>query len=133
MCFPGFTHRWDYEIKYHPGAHVRLNGWRVSNTYRAIVSKTYLSDLKQSIDGNDVKVLNLSWLRSQIGVVSQEPVLFNTTIRDNIAYGDNAREVSQGEVEAAAKVANIHDFITSLPMVRPQLVNYCYFITSPSI
>ena len=65
----------------------------------------------------DVKGLNVQWLRHQIGLVSQEPVLFNCSIADNIRYGDNFREVSNEEVEAAAKSANIHSFITSLPQV----------------
>ncbi|CAB4016568.1 multidrug resistance 1-like [Paramuricea clavata] len=67
------------------------------------------------VDGNDVKSLNVSWLRRQIGIVSQEPVLFNCSIRDNIAYGDISREISQEEIENAAKAANIHDFINTLP------------------
>ena len=69
------------------------------------------------VDGNDVKALNVSWLRRQIGIVSQEPVLFNCSIRDNIAYGDVNRETSQEEIEDAAKAANIHDFINTLPKV----------------
>jgi len=50
--------------------------------------------------------------------VSQEPVLFGCSIADNIAYGDNSREVGKDEIEAAAKAANIHTFINSLPKVR---------------
>lgn len=69
------------------------------------------------VDGNDVKQLNLKWLRSQIGVVSQEPVLFDLSIRDNIAFGDTTRKVSDNEVEKAARKANIHQFIVSLPKV----------------
>lgn len=53
-----------------------------------------------------------------IGVVQQEPVLFNMSIRDNIAYGDNSREISQAEIEEAARKSNIHDFIITLPNVR---------------
>ena len=49
--------------------------------------------------------------------MSQEPVLFDLTIRENIAYGDNSREVSFEEITAAAKAANVHDFISSLPNV----------------
>ncbi|XP_035688026.1 ATP-dependent translocase ABCB1-like isoform X7 [Branchiostoma floridae] len=67
------------------------------------------------IDGKDIRTLNIQWLRKQMGIVSQEPILFNTTIRENIAYGDNEREVTQAEIEAAAQAANIHNFITSLP------------------
>jgi subfamily B ATP-binding cassette protein MsbA len=52
-------------------------------------------------------------LRSLIGVVTQETVLFNDTLRNNIAYGQP--HISQGEVEAAARAALAHDFITALP------------------
>ena len=61
--------------------------------------------------------LNISWLRSQMGLVSQEPVLFDATIRENIAYGDNSREVPIQEIIDAARSANIHHFIQELPEV----------------
>ncbi|CAF0848927.1 unnamed protein product [Rotaria sordida] len=67
------------------------------------------------INQNELSSLNLQWWRSQIGFVSQEPVLFNSTIRENIAYGDTSRIVSMEEIEQAAKNANIHHFITTLP------------------
>jgi len=63
-------------------------------------------------------MLNIQWLRSQIGLVSQEPVLFDTTIADNIRYGANFREVTDEEVEMAAKCANAHEFIVGLPQVN---------------
>lgn len=63
--------------------------------------------------------LNLHWLRSQMGIVSQEPILFDTSIADNIAYGDNSRKVTMNEIIDAAKLANIHDFISTLPEVSP--------------
>lgn len=69
------------------------------------------------MDRVDTKKLNLAWLRAQLGLVSQEPILFDCTIAENIQYGDN-RLVSQAEIEEAAKNANIHDFILSLPDVR---------------
>ncbi len=69
------------------------------------------------LDGHDVRTLSIPWLRSQLGFVQQEPVLFNLSIRDNIAYGDNTRNVSQQEIEQAAIKANIHDLIISLPKV----------------
>lgn len=61
--------------------------------------------------------MSLNMLRSQLGIVQQEPVLFDRTIAENIAYGDNTRQVSPLEVQNAAKSANIHGFIVSLPMV----------------
>ncbi|KAK6964306.1 multidrug resistance protein 1A, partial [Biomphalaria glabrata] len=63
----------------------------------------------------DVRQINLQWLRSQIGIVSQEPVLFDRSIAENIAYGDNSRVVTMPEIIQAARGANIHDFISSLP------------------
>ncbi|XP_048881323.1 ATP-dependent translocase ABCB1 isoform X10 [Brienomyrus brachyistius] len=68
-----------------------------------------------SLDGHDIKSLNLAWLRSQLGLVSQEPILFDCSIAENIQYGDNSRDVSQTEIEEAAKSANIHTFIQNLP------------------
>jgi ATP-binding cassette subfamily B (MDR/TAP) protein 1 len=55
----------------------------------------------------------VEWLRSQIGLVSQEPVLFATSIRENILFGNEAASLKQ--VVVAAKMANAHDFITKLP------------------
>jgi len=65
------------------------------------------------IDGHDVREVTLASLRSQIGVVTQETVLFNDTLRNNIAYGQPG--VSQRAVEEAAKAALAHDFILELP------------------
>ena len=70
-----------------------------------------------SVDGRSLGDLNIKWLRSQIGLVSQEPVLFDTSIADNIRYGANFREVSDEEIIEAAKAANIHSFIETLPEV----------------
>ncbi|XP_005041072.1 PREDICTED: ATP-binding cassette sub-family B member 5 isoform X2 [Ficedula albicollis] len=66
-------------------------------------------------DGFDTKSLHLQWLRSRLGLVSQEPILFDCSIAENIQYGDNSRVVSQEEIEEAAKAANIHAFIEKLP------------------
>ncbi|NWQ73338.1 MDR3 protein, partial [Columbina picui] len=67
------------------------------------------------LDGQNAKTLNVQWLRAQIGIVSQEPMLFDCTIAENIAYGDNSREVPYEEIVHAAQEANIHSFIESLP------------------
>ncbi|NXF92216.1 MDR1 protein, partial [Eubucco bourcierii] len=70
------------------------------------------------VEGQVVKTdlsLHLQWLRSRLGLVSQEPILFDCSIAENIQYGDNSRVVSQKEIEEAAKAANIHDFIEKLP------------------
>ncbi len=65
------------------------------------------------IDDQDVRALQVKALREQISIVLQEPVLFSTTIRDNIAYGQ--LDASDDEIVAAAKRASAHEFITQLP------------------
>uniref|UniRef100_A0A8D1GZB0 ATP binding cassette subfamily B member 1 n=1 Tax=Sus scrofa TaxID=9823 RepID=A0A8D1GZB0_PIG len=70
---------------------------------------------KVLIDGREIKKLNVQWLRAHMGIVSQEPILFDCSIAENIAYGDNSRVVSQEEIVQAAKEANIHPFIETLP------------------
>lgn len=65
------------------------------------------------LDNNNIKDLNLSWLRSEIGIVGQEPALFATTISENIRYGNLS--ATQEDIEKAAKRANVHKFIKSLP------------------
>ncbi|TVU35434.1 hypothetical protein EJB05_17323 [Eragrostis curvula] len=67
-----------------------------------------------SLDGVELNKLKLSWLRDQMGLVSQEPVLFSDTIHANIAYGKQG-EVTEEEIITAAKAANAHEFISSLP------------------
>lgn len=65
------------------------------------------------IDGNDIRTVTLKSLRDQIGLVTQQTILFNDTIRNNIAYGNLKR--SDREIIEAAKAANAHDFIQKLP------------------
>ncbi|PIN04048.1 Multidrug/pheromone exporter, ABC superfamily [Handroanthus impetiginosus] len=66
------------------------------------------------LDGVEIQKFKLSWLRQQMGLVSQEPILFNETIRANIAYGKKG-EVTEEEIIAATKAANAHNFISGLP------------------
>uniref|UniRef100_A0A4W2IG35 Bile salt export pump n=1 Tax=Bos indicus x Bos taurus TaxID=30522 RepID=A0A4W2IG35_BOBOX len=70
---------------------------------------------KVMIDGHDSKNVNIQFLRSNIGIVSQEPVLFACSIMDNIKYGDNTKEIPMEKVIEAAKQAQLHDFVMSLP------------------
>ena len=70
-----------------------------------------------TLGGHDLRELDVKWLRSQIGIVSQEPVLFDASIAENIRYGALFREVSDEEVVSAAKATNIHSFIETLPQV----------------
>jgi ATP-binding cassette, subfamily B, bacterial MsbA len=65
------------------------------------------------IDGQDIRRVKLQSLRDQIGLVTQQTILFNDTVRNNIAYGDQRR--SNQEIEEAAKAANAHDFIQKIP------------------
>ncbi|XP_049343241.1 putative multidrug resistance protein [Solanum verrucosum] len=66
-----------------------------------------------SLDGHKIKKLHIKWLRSQIGLVNQEPILFATTIKENILFGKEGATME--EVEKATKAANAHDFIVKLP------------------
>lgn len=65
------------------------------------------------IDGHDLKTFHLRYLREQIALVSQEPILFSSTIRENITYGMRG-EVPESEIIKAAKASNAHDFISGL-------------------
>jgi len=68
---------------------------------------------KITIDGIDIREVSLSSLRSQIGLVTQELILFNDTVRNNIAYG--LEKISLDKIKEAAKAAKAHDFIMKLP------------------
>ncbi len=65
------------------------------------------------LDGVDLRELDPSWLRRQVGIVSQEPVLFSSSIADNIRFGKQG--ASDQEIEAAARAANAHEFIAAFP------------------
>ena len=66
------------------------------------------------LDGVEIRMFKLSWLRQQMGLVSQEPILFNETIRANIAYGKQGGATEE-EIIAATKASNAHNFISGLP------------------
>jgi ABC transporter fused permease/ATP-binding protein len=84
------------------------------STVAALLSRFYdPSHGSVELDGHDFRTLDAEWLRTQVGVVSQEPVLFATSVIENIRYG--RRDASLAEVEAAARAAHIHEFIVSLP------------------
>lgn len=65
------------------------------------------------LDGHDLKDLKLSWLREQMGLVSQEPALFGTTIAANILFGKEGADMDQ--IVKAAVAANAHSFVQGLP------------------
>ncbi len=72
-----------------------------------------VSEGRVAIDGTDIRDVTLESLRAQIGIVTQQTILFNDTVRGNIAYGDVRR--SDEDIVRAAQAANAHDFITKLP------------------
>ena len=67
----------------------------------------------------NLKNIKLESLRTEMAIVSQEPALFDSSLAENIAYGLSSNGISMLDIEAAAKLANIHDFIMSLPAVSP--------------
>jgi ATP-binding cassette subfamily B (MDR/TAP) protein 1 len=81
-----------------------------------LIQRFYDPDQGQVLlDGKDIKTLSVAWLRSHIGIVGQEPVLFTGTIEENIRFGK--ADATDDEVQNAAKMANAHDFIMALPEV----------------
>ncbi|KAG6459009.1 hypothetical protein O3G_MSEX011164 [Manduca sexta] len=91
------------------------------STIIQLISRYYdVIDGSVTIDGNDVRELSIRWLRSQIGLVGQEPVLFNTTVKENIRYG--RVDATDAEIEAVARQANAHQFIMKLPKGYDTLV-----------
>lgn len=84
------------------------------STVIALLQRFYDPDSGHiTLDGVDIQSLQLRWLRQQMGLVSQEPVLFNDTIRANIAYGKEGH-TTEAEVIAASELANAHKFISGL-------------------
>jgi subfamily B ATP-binding cassette protein MsbA len=84
------------------------------STLASLVARFYdPTDGRITIDGTDLREVTLASLRAQLAIVAQDTVLFNTTIRGNIAYG--RPDVSQEDVERAARMANAHDFIAAMP------------------
>lgn len=65
------------------------------------------------LDGRDLKLFNLRWLRNHMGLIQQEPIIFSTTIRENIIYARH--NATEAEMKEAARIANAHHFISSLP------------------
>ncbi len=74
----------------------------------------------KTVDDYDIRSINPTHLRDHIGLVTQEPVMFDCSIRDNIAYGygDGSQFVPDDLIIEAARCANIHNFITGLPCVN---------------
>lgn len=103
------------DLKVKPGEMVAIVGPSGSGktTLMALLMRFYdPTSGRITMDGVDLKDLKQNWLRKQIGVVLQDALLFNESIKNNIAYG--RPNASQAEIEAAAKAANAHDFIMKL-------------------
>lgn len=86
------------------------------STIISLIERFYDPDAGEVLmDGIDLKELQLKWIRQKIGLVSQEPVLFTSSIGENIAYGKEG--VAAEEIRAAAELANATEFIDKLPQV----------------
>jgi ATP-binding cassette subfamily B (MDR/TAP) protein 1 len=106
----------DFSLKIEAGKTIALVGasGEGKSTTVGLLERFYDPDFGSvSLDGIDLKDLNVKWLRQQIGLVSQEPKLFAASIRDNIASG--APGATDEQIEQAARMANAHDFIVSFP------------------
>ncbi|KAF8727439.1 hypothetical protein HU200_019047 [Digitaria exilis] len=107
----------DFTLDIPSGKTVALVGQSGSgkSTVIALLERFYEPDSGAILlDKVEIGSLKISWLREQMGLVSQEPVLFSGTIRDNIAYGKH-KEVTEEEIASAARAANAHEFISSMP------------------
>ncbi|EEF47170.1 ABC transporter B family member 11 [Ricinus communis] len=114
----------DLSLSIHSGKTVALVGESGSGKSTAIslLQRFYDPDSGHiTLDGVEIQRLQLKWLRQQMGLVSQEPVLFNETIRANIAYGKDGN-ASEAEILAASELANSHEFISSLQQGYDTLV-----------
>ncbi|KAG6472916.1 hypothetical protein ZIOFF_070394 [Zingiber officinale] len=102
----------DFNLNVPAGRTVALVGGSRSGKSTVIALLERFTD-EILLDGTDIKRLQLKWLRSQIGLVSQEPALFVTSIKENILF--RKEDVTMEEVVAAAMAANAHSFISLLP------------------
>ena len=106
----------DFNLTIHPGEMIALVGPSGSGKTSLVnlIPRFYdVTDGSITLDGVNIKNLTFSSLRGQMGMVSQDTILFNNTIAANIAYG--LRKFEMAEVEGAAMAANAHEFIMELP------------------
>lgn len=106
----------EVSIRVRAGERVALvgpSGAGKSTTLKLLMRLYDVTEGAITIDGHDIRQMPVAFLRSQIGLVQQEPFLFNGTVRENILYGNLS--ASQADVEVAAKAARAHEFIAALP------------------
>ena len=106
----------DIDLEIEPGQNIAVIGHTGSGktTLTALVPRFYdVTSGRLEIDGVDVRDVELSSLRRAIAVISQDPFLFSTTVRENIAFG--APDATDEEVEHAARLAQAHEFVAELP------------------
>ncbi len=124
LCFEAVTFAYEtgepvltgFDLDLPPGSRVALVG--PSGSGKSTVMNLALrffdpSSGRITIDGQDISTVTLASLRSAFALLTQDPVLFDDTVRANIAYGSEG--ASEAEIEAAARAAAAHDFITRLP------------------
>ena len=101
--------------------------YRTVLTLLGLLERWYNMDAGDiTIDGRPISTFNLAWLRTKMRLVQQEPVLFNGTVIENVAYGlvgseweHSSKDVQMAQVIEACKLANADGFINALPEVRP--------------
>ena len=106
----------DVSFTVQPGRSVAIVGpsGAGKSTIISLIPRLYdVTDGRILLDGNDIRDLDLAWLRSNIGLVTQDSYLFNRSVRENLLY--SAPHASQEQIVKACKEANIHDLIRSLP------------------
>jgi ATP-binding cassette, subfamily B (MDR/TAP), member 1 len=121
----------NFSITIEPGQTLALVGQSGSgkSTCLSLLARFYSFHYGQIlVDGNDIRNLDLDVYRSAISLISQEPIIFSTTLRENIAVGLVGQEVSDDDILAVCRQANILDFVYSLPYVsfptqRPKAKN----------
>jgi ABC-type multidrug transport system fused ATPase/permease subunit len=124
ITFEGVTFGYDperpvldgIELDVEPGRSIAVIGHTGSGktTLTALVPRFYdVTTGRVLVDGTDVRDVTLTSLRRSIAVISQDPFLFSTTVRENIAFG--APDATDEEVERAARLAQAHEFVAALP------------------
>lgn len=121
FCYPSRPNQTileDFSLEVTPGETVAFVGESGSGKSTLIGLMQRFYDVQSGtilVDGVPIKDLNVKSLRSNIGIVSQMPMLFDSTVAENIRWGANEdTPVTQAQIEAAAKMANAHEFITGL-------------------